>query len=84
MLTPRQEEGCVGGRHRISVWGIIVLFVGERNGRNNIPVPSVVAAIGALIGGLLVGTIPAAMLKIGLGIILIISAIRTFQHMRAA
>ena len=40
------------------------------------------SVIGALIGGLLVGTIPASLLKIGLGIILIISAIRTFQHMR--
>jgi uncharacterized membrane protein YfcA len=40
------------------------------------------SVIGALIGGLLVGTIPASLLKIGLGIILIISAIRTFQHLR--
>jgi uncharacterized membrane protein YfcA len=42
------------------------------------------SVIGALMGGLLVGTIPASLLKIGLGIILIISAIRTFRHMRAA
>jgi uncharacterized membrane protein YfcA len=40
------------------------------------------SVIGALIGGLLVGTIPASLLKIGLGIILIISAIRTFRHIR--
>lgn len=40
------------------------------------------SVIGALIGGLLVGTIPASLLKIGLGIILIISAIRTFRHLR--
>jgi uncharacterized protein len=40
------------------------------------------SVIGALIGGLLVGTIPASLLKIGLGIILIISAIRTFHHIR--
>ena len=42
------------------------------------------SVIGALIGGLLVGTIPASLLKVGLGVILIISAIRTFQHMRTA
>ena len=40
------------------------------------------SVIGALIGGLLVGTIPTSLLKIGLGIILIISAIRTFRHIR--
>jgi uncharacterized membrane protein YfcA len=40
------------------------------------------SVIGALIGGLLVGTIPAPLLKIGLGIILMISAMRTFRHMR--
>jgi uncharacterized membrane protein YfcA len=42
------------------------------------------SVIGALVGGLLVGTIPASLLKIGLGIILMISAIRTFRHLRAA
>jgi uncharacterized membrane protein YfcA len=42
------------------------------------------SVIGAVLGGLLVGTIPASLLKIGLGIILIISAIRTFRHLRAA
>ena len=42
------------------------------------------SVIGALVGGLLVGIIPASIIKIGLGIILIISAIRTFQHLRAA
>ena len=40
------------------------------------------SVIGALIGGLLVGTIPASLLKIGLGVILIISAISTFRHIR--
>jgi len=40
------------------------------------------SVIGALVGGLLVGIIPASLLKIGLGIILIISAIRTFRHIR--
>jgi uncharacterized membrane protein YfcA len=41
------------------------------------------SVIGALIGGVPVGTIPASLLKIGLGIILMISAMRTFRHMRA-
>ena len=41
------------------------------------------SVIGALLGGQLVGTVPASLLKIGLGIILIISAIRTFRHLRA-
>lgn len=38
------------------------------------------SVIGAVIGGLLVGVMPTAILKVGLGIILIISAIRIFQH----
>jgi len=33
--------------------------------------------MGTLIGGLLVGTIPASLLKMGLGVILMISAMRT-------
>ena len=41
------------------------------------------SVIGAVIGGLLVGIVPASWLKIGLGIILIISAYRTFGHSRA-
>ena len=40
--------------------------------------------IGAVLGGLLVGTIPASLLKMGLGIILILSALRTFRHLRTA
>jgi uncharacterized membrane protein YfcA len=40
------------------------------------------SVIGALLGGLLVGIIPASLLKIGLGLILIISAYRTFRHIR--
>ena len=40
------------------------------------------SVIGAIIGGLLVGIAPAAVLKIGLGIILIVSALRIFQHTR--
>lgn len=38
------------------------------------------SVIGAVIGGLLVGSVPAAVLKGGLGGILIISAWRTFRH----
>src|SRR5687768_9177650 len=38
------------------------------------------SVIGAVIGGLLVGSVPPAYLKLGLGIILILSAWRTFRH----
>jgi uncharacterized membrane protein YfcA len=38
------------------------------------------SVIGAVIGGLLVGSVPAAVLKTGLGVILIISAWRTFRR----
>ena len=38
------------------------------------------SVIGAVIGGLLVGAVPAAVLKVGLGVILLISAWRTFRH----
>lgn len=38
------------------------------------------SVIGAIIGGLLLGVIPATALKVGLGIILIASAIRVFRH----
>jgi uncharacterized membrane protein YfcA len=38
------------------------------------------SVIGAVIGGLLVGVIPAAVLKVGLGVVLLISAWRTFRH----
>jgi uncharacterized protein len=43
---------------------------------------SVGSVIGAMIGGLLVGIVPAAVLKIGLGVILIVSAVRIFRHTR--
>lgn len=42
------------------------------------------SVIGAVIGGLLVGIVPAGVLKFGLGVILIISAVRIFRHTRAA
>jgi uncharacterized protein len=38
------------------------------------------SVIGAVIGGLLVGSVPASLLKFGLGVILIISAWRTFRR----
>lgn len=41
------------------------------------------SVIGAVLGGLLLGIVPAAALKVGLGIILIVSAIRVFRHARA-
>ena len=37
------------------------------------------AVLGAVIGGLLVGSVPAALLKFGLDVILILSAWRTFR-----
>jgi uncharacterized protein len=40
------------------------------------------SVIGAVIGGLLLGAIPAVVLKVGLGGILIFSAWRTFRHTR--
>ena len=42
------------------------------------------SVIGAVIGGMLVGIIPASFLKITLGLILNISAIRTFQHIKSS
>jgi uncharacterized protein len=38
------------------------------------------SVIGAVIGGLLVGSVPATVLKLSLGVILIISAWRTFRR----
>jgi uncharacterized membrane protein YfcA len=38
------------------------------------------SAIGAGIGGLLVGIVPASAMKLGLGVILIVSALRVFWH----
>lgn len=41
------------------------------------------SVIGAIAGGLLVGIVPASLLKIGLGIILIVSAYHIFGHSKA-
>jgi uncharacterized protein len=38
------------------------------------------SVVGAVIGGLLVGSVPAAVLKFGLGVILILSACHTFRR----
>ncbi|GAB4195101.1 MAG: sulfite exporter TauE/SafE family protein [Roseiflexaceae bacterium] len=42
------------------------------------------SVLGALLGGALVGLVPAAALKIGLGLVLIWSAQRIFRHTRSA
>ena len=57
-------------------------FTERRDLAETVAPMSVGSVIGALIGGLLVGFVPAALLKIGLGIILIVSAVRIFQHTR--
>ena len=41
------------------------------------------SVIGAVLGGLLLGIVPASFLKVGLGVILIISAVRVFRHSRS-
>ena len=38
------------------------------------------SVVGAVLGGLLVGIVPASALKVGLGLILIVSAVRVFRH----
>jgi uncharacterized protein len=45
---------------------------------------SVGSLIGAVAGGMLVGVIPASLLKIGLGIILNVSAARIFYRKHAS
>ncbi len=55
----------------------------ERRDRYQTIVPmGIGSVIGAVIGGLLVGIVPSAVLKIGLGMILIWSATRIFHHTR--
>jgi uncharacterized membrane protein YfcA len=43
---------------------------------------SVGSVIGALIGGLLVVVVPQSVLKVALGFILIVSALRIFRNVR--
>ncbi len=50
--------------------------------KNTIVPMGVGSAIGALLGGLMVGVVPAQMLKVVLGIILIVSAVRVFFHQK--
>lgn len=54
----------------------------RRDLRDTIVPMGVGSVIGAIIGGLLVGIVPSAILKVGLGIILIWSASRIFRHAR--
>ena len=42
------------------------------------------SVLGAVAGGLMVGVISSAALKVGLGVILVVSAVRTFQHRHQA
>ena len=58
-----------GYSHRADITGTIVPM-------------SVGSVIGALIGGLLVGVVPQSVLKVALGFILIVSAIRIFRNVR--
>jgi uncharacterized protein len=58
-----------GYSHRADITGTIVPM-------------SVGSVIGALIGGLLVGVVPQSFLKVALGFILIVSAIRIFRYVR--
>jgi uncharacterized membrane protein YfcA len=57
-------------------------FTARRDLKETVAPMSVGSVIGAIIGGLLVGIVPAAVLKVGLGVILIISAVRIFQPTR--
>lgn len=59
-------------------------FTDRRDLRETVAPMGVGSIIGAIVGGLLVGFFPSPLLKIGLGIILMVSAIRIFRHTRAA
>jgi uncharacterized protein len=52
----------------------------QRDLRDTITPMGAGSVIGAVVGGLLVGLVPSAVLKVGLGIILIWSASRIFRH----
>jgi uncharacterized membrane protein YfcA len=56
---------------------------GQRTDVTGTIIPMAVASvIGAFIGGILVGVVPQSILKFGLGVILIVSAVRIFRHGR--
>ncbi|MCS6839662.1 MAG: sulfite exporter TauE/SafE family protein [Roseiflexus sp.] len=57
-------------------------YQGQRDLNETIAPMGIGSVIGAVIGGLLVGIVPSAVLKVGLGIILIWSASRIFYHRR--
>jgi uncharacterized protein len=64
----------------------VLRYAGQRAYRERRDVRDTIApmgagsVIGAIIGGLLVGLVPSALLKVGLGVILIWSASRIFRH----
>ncbi len=55
-------------------------YQGRRDLNETIAPMGIGSIIGAVIGGLLVGIVPSAILKVGLGVILIWSASRIFHH----
>lgn len=55
-------------------------FAEREDLRNTVAPMGLGSVIGAVIGGLLVGVTPTAVLKVGLGIVLIVSAARTFNR----
>lgn len=55
-------------------------FANRQNLHDTVAPMSAGSVIGAVLGGLLVGIVPAAWLKFGLGLILMISAWRIFHH----
>ena len=57
-------------------------FADSRALRETVLPMSVGSIIGAILGGLLLGVVPATALKLGLGVILIASAVRVFRHAR--
>jgi uncharacterized membrane protein YfcA len=66
----------------------VVRYIGQGALRERTDVTHTVAPmgigsiLGAIVGGLLVGVIAPAILKLLLGVILLVSAIRTFHHVR--
>ncbi|MDJ0617836.1 MAG: sulfite exporter TauE/SafE family protein [Calothrix sp. MO_192.B10] len=55
-------------------------FIDRRPVKDTVIPMGIGSVIGALLGGLMVGIVPASMLKLVLGTILIISAVRVFFH----